>query len=113
MKLKIKKKNVINYADIKLAINLFRKIEIYYESSKDLRSTYITKNQYKMAKKMYAKIIKKKKINKLELDNLEEKVLSENKLIFSFLKGDLKKFSDKHKEEALKILNKLSYIQEN
>ena len=107
-----KKKTVktVNYSDIILAITLIKKVEIFFEATKDKKNKYFTNDQYNSAKNSFESIIKKKKINKKKLADLEKKVLENNLLIFSFLKEDLKNFNKENFNQANQTAEKLKFL---
>ena len=112
----IEKKEInrtINYSDIILAITLIKKIEIYFDATKNKNNKYLTIEQYNNAKISFKRIIKKKKINKKKLEELEKKVLDSSVVIFSFLKEDIKIFNKENFNQAHQALEKLNFLLKN
>ena len=112
----IEKKEVnrtINYSDIILAITLIKKVEIYFEVTKNKKNKYLTVDEYNKAKKYFNSIIERKKIEKNILDDLENKVLEKNLLIFSFLKEDIKIFKKENLNQAHETIEKLKFLLKN
>ena len=99
-----------NYSDIILAITLIKKVEIFFEETKNKKNKYFTNDQYNSAKNSFKSIIKKKKINKKKLEELEKKVLENNLLIFTFLREDLKNFNQENFNRANQTAEKLKFL---
>ena len=102
-----------NYSDTILAITLMKKIEIYFETTKSKKNKYLTYEQYNNAKKSFEKILDKNQINKIKLAELEKKVIENSKLIFSFLKEDIKIFNNENFNKANQTLVKLNFLLKN
>ena len=105
--------SVVNYSNIILAITLIKKLEIYFEATKNKKDKYLTLSQFNRAQKSFNSIIEKKKIGKVKLVELENKVLENNLVIFSFLKEDIKVFNKENLKLAHDALNKLNFILKN
>lgn len=103
----------VNYSNIILAITLIKKLEIYLEASKNKKDKYLTLSQFNKVQKSFNSIIEKKKIGKSKLLELENKVLENNLLIFSFLKQDIKVFNKENLKMANDVLSKLNFILKN
>jgi hypothetical protein len=103
----------VNYSNIILAITLIKKLEIYFEASKNKKDKYLTLSQFNKVQKSFNSIIEKKKIGKAKLLELENKVLENNLLIFSFLKQDIKVFNKENLKMANDVLSKLNFILKN
>ena len=110
----LKKTNTsVNYSNIILAITLIKKLEIYFEATKNKKDKYLTLSQFNGAQKSFNNIIEKKKIGKVKLVELENKVLENNLVIFSFLQEDIKVFNKENLKLANDALNKLNFILKN
>ena len=100
----------VNYSDIILAITLMKKVEIFFEATKDKKKKYFTNDQYNSAKNSFKSIISKKEIKKEKLEELEKKVLENNLLIFTFLREDLKNFNQENFSQANQTAEKLKFL---
>ena len=99
-----------NYSDIILAITLIKKLEIYFEATKDKKKKYLTEVQLNKMKNQFDKVLHKKKIDKNLLADLENKVLESNSIIFSFLKEDIKIYNKENFDQANKDTQKLIFL---
>lgn len=99
-----------NYSDIIYAITLFRKLEIFYEISKNKKKKYLTKDELRESEKYLNNLIEKRNISKKNLIDLEKKVFDNNKIIFTFLKNDLKKINNQNMIQANELMNKLKNL---
>ena len=87
-----------------------KKIEIYFETTKSKKNKYLTYQQYNNAKKSFKRILDKNQINKIKLAELEKKVIESSKLIFTFLKEDIKIFNKENFYKANQTLEKLNFL---
>ena len=99
-----------NYSDIVLAITLIKKLEIYFEATKNKKKKYLTETQLNKMKNQFDKVLHKKKIDKNLLADLENKVLETNSIIFSFLKEDIKIYNKENFDQANKDTQKLIFL---
>ena len=62
------------------------------------------------ARDVFNKIIQRRNISESKIAELENKVLENNLIIFSFLKDDIKIFNKKNMIEARKEFEKLKFL---
>ncbi len=87
-----------------------KKVEIFFEATKDKKKKYFINNQYNSAKNSFKSIISKKEIKKEKVEELEKKVLENNLLIFTFLREDLKNFNQENFSQANQTAEKLKFL---
>ena len=102
-----------NFSDVLLAISLINKVKIYFEYSKNNKYKYITNNEYEKINKNFNAFLNSKKVSFNKFSELEKIVLEDNKLIFTFLKEDLKNFNKENLANYNKVLVQLKKIINN
>ena len=109
----VKHKKKYNLANLELALLLIDNLVIYFKAGENKPYNYITNKQINYAYMLLEKIIIKSKASPSELETLKEKIREKNKILLSFLKNDLKSFSNDERIKAQKDLKKLEDLSIN
>ena len=91
-------------------IIIMQKLDLFKKYNTDQENYYLTEKEYIKAKKIFKEIIKISNLSILEINNLKQEILNNNKVTFNELESNLSIFEKKYRRVAIKELNKLKEI---